>query len=319
MQLIDNYLAAVAGYLPKRNRRDIAAELKSTLYDQFEDKSASLQRELTADDEAEFLKGLGHPFKVAAQYLPQQYLIGPGLFHYYLYALRMIGLIVVGIHVALSVVLGVATGDWLSSFADLVSRVLTSLFVVAGAATIVFAVMERTGRQLDWFDKWDPSRLKTQTLSQPVDRGSLIADVIADIILFLWWIGIISFERWLEMGNNQLSITMSPEFGTLFWPVSLILACSIVLHLAMLAYGRWRALPITIELVLGGAAIAVLGYIMQMDHPIRLEFSADLPAEKLQYVADRSMQVFFYFVAAMVAIDLFKHVRIAYRLARSAA
>jgi hypothetical protein len=78
MNLLDRYIQEVGRFLPRVKRRDIQAELRSSLVDTLEDRFG---KEQSDDQVAELLKEFGNPREVAASYHPQgQYLIGPGLY-----------------------------------------------------------------------------------------------------------------------------------------------------------------------------------------------------------------------------------------------
>ncbi|MCK4724290.1 MAG: hypothetical protein KAT29_00735, partial [Anaerolineales bacterium] len=78
MNLIDRYIYAVGRQLPRKNRADIQAELKSTLIDTLEARS---EGEPSEEQVVALLTEFGPPEKVAASYWPEsQYLIGPKLY-----------------------------------------------------------------------------------------------------------------------------------------------------------------------------------------------------------------------------------------------
>ena len=75
MNLLDKYVVEVGKYLPRKNRADIEAEIRSTLEDMLEERSQGQ----AVDDEMVkiLLKEYGSPKKVAATYKPKQYLVSP--------------------------------------------------------------------------------------------------------------------------------------------------------------------------------------------------------------------------------------------------
>ena len=78
MNLIDKYIAEVGKHLPRRQRADIEAEIRSTLEDMLEERNQA-----EASNEAqviELLKEYGEPRKVAESYIGPRYLIGPRLY-----------------------------------------------------------------------------------------------------------------------------------------------------------------------------------------------------------------------------------------------
>ena len=93
MELLDRYLQAVRKYLPKRRQDDIVEELSVEIQAQMEEMEAGLGRTLTEEERVALIKHYGHPMVVAARYMPQKHLVGPGLFPYYWFTLtRALGL-----------------------------------------------------------------------------------------------------------------------------------------------------------------------------------------------------------------------------------
>src|SRR5512147_1988535 len=95
MNLIDKYIAEVGKHLPRKNRADIEAEIRSTLEDMLEEWS---QGKGSADEAMvlEILKEYGSPREVAAKYKTHQYLIGPRLFPTFEMVLRIVLIVVAG-------------------------------------------------------------------------------------------------------------------------------------------------------------------------------------------------------------------------------
>jgi hypothetical protein len=78
MTFIDRYVYDVGRRLPRKERDDVEAELKSNLHDTLDDRTKG---QPTDEDEVALLKEFGPPEKVAASYRPaSQYLIGPDLY-----------------------------------------------------------------------------------------------------------------------------------------------------------------------------------------------------------------------------------------------
>ena len=91
MNLIDRYVSEVGKNLPLLNgREDIEKELKSTLEDMLEDRVQNSGRTRDEALEIEVLKEYGSPQKVASTYNPHPYLIGPKLFPFFLFVLKIV-------------------------------------------------------------------------------------------------------------------------------------------------------------------------------------------------------------------------------------
>src|ERR1700722_4540002 len=88
MDLLERYLQAVGEYLPANMKADTLAELRENLLAQMEAREEELGGSLTPAEVASVLEKHGRPMLVAARYLPQQSLIGPGLFPIYWFTLK---------------------------------------------------------------------------------------------------------------------------------------------------------------------------------------------------------------------------------------
>jgi hypothetical protein len=103
MNLIDRYVSEVGKNLPLLNgREDIEKELKSTLEDMLEDRAQSSGRVRDEALEIEVLKEYGSPQKVAQTYNPHPYLIGPKLFPFFLFVLKIVLTVVVSVMLVLA-------------------------------------------------------------------------------------------------------------------------------------------------------------------------------------------------------------------------
>ena len=316
MRLIDNYLSAVAGYLPKKHREDIKAELRSSFYEQLEDQSAALQRDLTEQEQAEFLKKLGHPLRVAGEYAPQKYLIGPTLLPYYLQTLKVIAVVLFVFHVLLSIVVAVASDDWGITSDSTVSRIVNSLLIMGAFVTIGFALMERSGLKVNLAKYWDPLSLRDRHKFLAIDRGDLTTGIIGDFVALLWWVGILALPAQVSWAESSLTIARSPAWSVVFWPVIVLLVASGVLSSLMMWIGYWGRRTITLNLMIEIAAAAILVYLIRAPELVVLETIGDIPFESVRRGITVAVRVGLWFGFAMVLGDLVSFGKMAFRLAR---
>ena len=97
-------------------------------------------RRLSHDEEAELIKRYGHPMLAAARYKPQQYLIGPTLFPYYVATLKFAA----GILLLLHVIVAIATMEQADAVATLVTLAYrVEDFLVDGDRTNADEVREK--------------------------------------------------------------------------------------------------------------------------------------------------------------------------------
>lgn len=190
MNLIDRYIAEVGKHLPRKNRADIEAEIRSTLEDMLDERK---QGEGPADEAAvlQLLKEYGAPREVAATYRTQQhqYLIGPRLFPIFERVVRIVLAIVIGASL-LGLGVGLAETGWtgpgfVSTLGEWAGGLFSGLIAAFGNIVLVFAIIERTQAAKE-FEKefeeetkdWDPKELKSEPATDQID----VADHIATII-----------------------------------------------------------------------------------------------------------------------------------------
>jgi len=150
-ELLDRYLLAVKRELTGTQREDIAAEIKSYLLDLLEERFPKA-KEITEEQIKEILQEMGATRKVAAQYSPQRYLIGPRLFPAYLLVLKIVLAAVVSaltLSTVINSVIGETSYTWLAVL-EYFGIIWSGALSAAGAVTLVFAIIEHhsEGKQI---------------------------------------------------------------------------------------------------------------------------------------------------------------------------
>ena len=205
MNLIDKYIVEVGKYLPRKNRADIEAEIRSTLEDMLDERKPA---EGPADEATvmKLLKEYGSPRQVAATYKTHQYLIGPRMFPTFEMVLRIAFAVVAGaslIGLAAGVAkTGLAGPAFASTLGDWFGGLFSGLVAAFGNVILVFAILERTPVADKFereFKEWDPKELKSEPDPEQID----LADHIATIIFT--FLGLIVFNLY----PNLLSIRLS--------------------------------------------------------------------------------------------------------------
>jgi len=220
MELVDRYLYAVRCGLPKGQQDDIIAELGEDIRSQIEDLETGLGRPVNEAEIVETLKQRGHPAKVAARYVPQQYLIGPALYPIYRFVLKIVVLWVL-VPVFAFIVGPIAVATALHPSQTLVKTLwdlaMSAVFTL-GVVTLVFAIMERYPVDAKPFEKWDPRKLprapKSPPEPRPTPRATAIAELAGALIfstLYVAW-----FRTTFAVGG--LHITLTPIWRSMYWP-----------------------------------------------------------------------------------------------------
>jgi len=190
MNLIDKYIAEVGKHLPRKQRADIEAEIRSTLEDMLDERK---QGDGPADEAIvmQLLKEYGSPREVASTYQTHQhqYLIGPRLFPLFERVVRIVLAIVIGASlIGLGVGLaetGLSGPAFVSSLGEWAGGLFSGLIAAFGNIVLVFAIIERTQAAKEFekeFEKetkdWDPNELKSEPAPDQIDLADHIATII---------------------------------------------------------------------------------------------------------------------------------------------
>ncbi len=324
MEILDRYVNEVGKHLPRKSRADIMSELHSTLSDMLEDRSQKEVRPVDQDMELDLLRSYGSPEKVAASYLPERYLIGPQMFPFFTFVVKIV-LIVLGVLALIGLGFAIAAGP-----TDVLAILKTtghSLLEYYGGAisafgniVLVFAILERVlptkeRLELKTDEPWDPADL----LKEPEPEAFAAWEPIATILFSLAALLIFNFYPQLLRATPSLNNLGSGN--VFFYPIlsvafdrylpwlNVIWVLDIVLALALFRTRRWtlptRLLTILIKaLGIGVAAAMLLG-------PALLDFSAwPVPQGAIQtLVSLLNNLVKAGLVVAIIAtaVDLIKH------------
>ena len=190
MELLDRYLYEVRRYLPPAQQDDIIAELSDTIQSQFEEREQELGRPLTAPEEASIVKAFGHPKIVASRYQPPQYLIGPEIYPFYWYTLKIALAGALGLELLGALIAALLNPSPLPAFIKNIAVMWPTIFLVLGVVTFIFVALERTGSSSSvlaklGIDKWNPRALPRATYGE-VPRFSLLIEALANILFMLW-------------------------------------------------------------------------------------------------------------------------------------
>ena len=253
MRLIDSYLSEVERFLPADQRADILGELRSSLEEQVLDVAGDKTPGL--DDQKVVINRLGHPMKVASSYQGQRYLIGPELFPTFVQTLKTVLVVVAAIQIAIMLTAYVSSG-WSTSLKGVLSGIFESLLWASIIVSLVFASIEYSGERLNWYDKWSADSLSLSA-GPPVERGSLITNLITEGIFLLWWNNVLVFQNWIPGGRELFTVTLTETWTPLYLPLNLLVGAWFLLHAFVLIRGLWHAAALYAEMTLGAIGVAV--------------------------------------------------------------
>ncbi len=244
--LIERYVFQVGRYLPVDQRDDILLELKTTLYDMAGENP-------TEEEISEILKDFGSPRQVAAKYNPHiQYLVGPMLYPIYVRVLSIVLLVVtIGISVSYMISFAVSEAPAGSILLQLLSTLYSSLIMVFGYITIVFALIQRFQKDIfsqkdiaDFTTRWDPAQLpQVPSEKAAISPFKIIGGLIFSTIILLALILFPERISFIFFSNGEYSTTVPilniSHLQTFIPYFAVALIYQVVHSLYLLRKGAW--------------------------------------------------------------------------------
>jgi len=286
MDLIDRYVTEVGKHLPRKNRLDIEAELRSTLEDMLEDRAQQTGRPADEALAEELLQEYGAPRKVAATYQTHPYLIGPRMFRIYTLVLKIV-LFAVTLGLSIATIVSVISANMtapelLQALIDFIAGLVSALVAAFGNVTLVFAILERVVPASEFEDKekWTPAELTKEPDPGRVKMGDMIASIVftsAALIIFNFYPQIVGI--WNNTNGEWIQTAGLSEvfFRYLPW-INLSGILTIVLDIWLLRQGTWNALTRWLHIGLQVVGIAIAAALL--NGPSLLTFySTSLDAE----------------------------------------
>ncbi|PVM90120.1 hypothetical protein [Caulobacter endophyticus] len=261
MDLLDRYLGAVAALLPKAQREDIVAELRDLLLNRIEEKEEALGRPLTDKEREAVLKDFGHPLAVAGRYGPQRSLIGPTLYPFYIFALKIALAVAAAISIIPALAAGLLGHD---NPARLVANALfdhfpSSALMLGGLVTLVAAGIERGWTPLTGLTEWKVSDLPVPNRKKGLfeTRFNALFEAVVVALFILWWTGLWKVDVGDLTVKGAVVLKPSAIWQTLYWPILAWSAVQLVSALVTLVQpGRVR-LRAVFELAVGAGGMAM--------------------------------------------------------------
>lgn len=272
MELIERYVHEVGRRLPKKQRADVEAELRSLLMDALESRGGAAQAEGAPGeaDQAAVLVEFGPPAEVAARYAPRpRYVIGPRLFDTYC---LVVGVVLGALALAMlvsTIVVQLNTSDGeisiLAFFGQLIAQYINAAAAGVGFTTLVFFILERTLPEeelasLAEHEKWDPHTLppiEDRNRIQPVELIVNVCFIVLALVLFNFFSGKIGIA-YIRSGAGEAAgwhviPVLSAQALAAYRPLwNIVWGLTVALDLILLRQGRWQL----------GTRIADLGIVL---------------------------------------------------------
>lgn len=269
IELIESYVADVAVQLPRKQRNDVAFELRALLGEQLQDKADTAGRSADASMTVEMLRGFGSPRDVAARYLPAMQIIDPVDARKFLraaivgltviWALGLLKLLQQPIHSAWDLLS--AVGQWWGGV------VIPSLWW-PGLLVVAFATAAWTRRKWPSASDWKPSagnRLRGGRSAMAMGVFGMLCGIYF-LIEPRRVLDIASGGQAAPVAYQALTYTETFLHRQAPYLLALILLNIPMVTLAMVQ-GRWSAAMQTTRVGLGLSTCAVMTWTI-MDGPI---------------------------------------------------
>lgn len=256
MDMIDRYLAAIARRLPADKATDIVAEIRDDLLTRIEVREDRQGRALDRNEISALIKDVGHPLIVAARYRPHQYLVGPDVYPFFEFSLR-IALMLVAAWVIVSATLGIVFGNEpaMRAIGHAIGETWGGAFSAVGIVTVAFLVLERAGFPNDRLLKWQPEDLPAVADKQPSPWESAL-EITVGAACILWWVGLIHVP--ISTNIHGLRIDAAPIWAALWVPILALLVARLLLSLINLVRPRWKVVRTLLSVGTTVAALMLL-------------------------------------------------------------
>mgnify|MGYP000162135486 CR=1 FL=1 len=295
MNLIERYVSEIGKQLPRKSRADIETEIRSTLEDMLEERSAKAGR--PADDEMvkELLKEYGAPDKVAESYLPTRYLIGPELYPIFALIVKIvftvlgvIWLILFGVRIATSDLTMQSFGALLGTHFLQWSGGLISAF---GNIVLVFAILQWVNAGKNFKDEtkeeeWSPEELTKEPDPDEIRPWEPIVTIVfttLGLLVFNFYPQVLGMTIFAGEATLFIPALSDAFFRMLPW-VNVVWILNIGLYAFLLRQGNWTPAARWFEIALKVAGIAI-AYILLQGPPILTLDAARLVAAGMEQSA----------------------------------
>ncbi|SCL33513.1 hypothetical protein GA0070616_4732 [Micromonospora nigra] len=264
--LTDRYLAATLRSVPAARREEIATELRASIADMIEGRTAAGQDPAAA--EREVLTELGNPTQLAARYADRRLqLIGPA---YYLVWQRLLITLLSIIPAVVGVIVAVLDATVGDNPGGAIGKGVVAAFQtavqIAFWVTVVFAVMERLGTPLN-LPAWNVDQLP----DEPVERDARLIDTCAGIAFIVITIAFLFWQHFQSVvpGEGDGLPFIDPALWSSWLPVLLaVLVASIGVEIAKYRAGRWTWPLVGVNAVLNLAFAVPLVWLLLTDRLI---------------------------------------------------
>lgn len=274
--LIESYVTDVALQLPRKQRNDVAFELRALLNEELQAKAEAAGHNADATMALELLRAFGRPADVAARYLPTLTIIDPADGHKFLRA-TVIGLVIIwclGLVAHLQQPIG-SGGDFLRVLGHWWGTTVIPSLWWPGVLAVSFGVASWARRRWPQTSEWQP---------RAGDRiyGTRVG-LVMGLVGILCGLFVLIDPRWLldffwdgrAAPAAYEALTYTETFRQRQAPCLLVLLMlNIPLFITVIVNGRWSVLMRRIEMGLSLIICAAMVWTV-LDGPVFMSSNSD--------------------------------------------
>jgi hypothetical protein len=274
MNLIDRYVAEVGKHLLLiKGRKDIENELRSTLEDMLEERAQKSGKPADEAMQVEMLKEYGAPSKVAETYNPNPYLIGPRMFPFFMFILKIVvAAVTFGLTIATAIQIMAASPmsavELFSTIGKGLLNIVSACIGAFGNLALIFALIERYAPASEFKvneDKeWDPASL----MKEPEPQDVKIWEPILAIVFTFIALSIFNFNPqligiyYLDGKEWHVLPILSDAFFRWLPLMNIAWIAEIVLNGMLLRSGKWTISTRLVSVGIKLFQIVILGLLI---------------------------------------------------------
>lgn len=275
--LVERYIHQVGIYLPRNERTEIQAELRSQIADELEDRFGRQPREAEI---VMLLQDLGDPRRMAVSYSGDQSLIGAHFYPIVMMVLRRGCLLVTIIALFLNVFWAFASVEDIAIFSLLIDTVIAIVQVnlmFFAVVVLIFALVHRdfeTNKQKrETFKPQELRPIDDPTSVDSFDAASNIMFSTAQSLMILYWLNV----GGLTLRFSIRDISDAIPFPQGWMLLLLLMSISIVaLHVSAVLRTQWRFESYFMHLVLN--LVALISAYFAVMRPVFEHFTTTNPS-----------------------------------------
>lgn len=292
--VIESYVTDVALQLPRKQRNDVAFELRALLNEELQAKAEAAGRIVDATMATEFLQAFGPPAEVAARYRPTLTIIDPADGRAFLRA-AVIGLAIIwslGLWVPLRQ--SIDSGwHWLQALGQWWGTTVIPSLWWPGVLVVYFGVAAWTRRRWPRTSEWKP-RAGDRIHGGRAAMAMGVVGILCGVFVLVeprWLLDVLWGGRAAPAAYEALTYTETFRQRQGPWLLALLLL-NVPIFLTVLVSGRWSALMRRIQTSLALAECAAMLWTVA-EGPVFLS-----------PVSDRTAKTLLVLIVAFTLIDL---------------